>query len=40
MDRRVVVNALSADVIVLMKSELCPTGSIYTNLWKVRVGEN
>jgi 2'-5' RNA ligase len=40
MDRRVVVDPLPADVIVLMKSELCPTGSIYTKLWNVRVGES
>ena len=39
MERPVVIDLLPVDAIVLMKSELCPTGSIYTKIWKVSVGE-
>jgi 2'-5' RNA ligase len=39
MDRPVPVGALDVRLIVLMKSELRPTGSVYTKLWEVGVGE-
>ena len=33
------IGTLSIEAIVLMKSELRPTGSVYTKLWKVRLPE-
>ena len=40
MDRPLTVGTLSVSAIALMKSDLKPTGSVYTRLWEVRVGEN
>lgn len=43
MERPVVLGTLPIEGIVLMKSELRPTGSVYTKLWEVRLnpmGEN
>lgn len=37
LDRPLSLGALTVDSIVLMKSELRPTGSVYTKLWKVRL---
>ena len=38
MDRPVMTGALPVEAIVLMKSELHPTGSVYTKLWEVTLG--
>lgn len=38
MDRPVSLGLLAVESIVLMKSELRPTGSVYTKLWVVRTG--
>jgi 2'-5' RNA ligase len=38
MDRPVSLGLLAVESIVLMKSELRPTGSVYTKLWEVREG--
>lgn len=38
MDRPISLGLLAVESIVLMKSELRPTGSLYTKLWEVRVG--
>lgn len=38
MDRPISLGLLAMDSIVLMKSELRPTGSVYTKLWEVRMG--
>jgi 2'-5' RNA ligase len=38
MDRPVSLGWLAVESIVLMKSELRPTGSVYTKLWEVRTG--
>ena len=38
MDRPVMTGALPVEAIVLMKSELRPTGSVYTKLWEVTLG--
>ncbi len=38
MDRPISSGLLAVDSIVLMKSELRPTGSVYTKLWEVRTG--
>jgi 2'-5' RNA ligase len=40
MDRPVSLGLLAVESIVLMKSELRPTGSVYTKLWVVRTGGN
>jgi RNA 2',3'-cyclic 3'-phosphodiesterase len=40
MDRPVSLGLLAVQSIVLMKSELRPTGSVYTKLWVVRTGGN
>ena len=40
MDRPVSLGLLAVESIVLMKSELRPTGSVYTKLWEVRAGGN
>ena len=38
LDKPVVAGSLMVDGITLMKSELRPTGSVYTRLWEVRIG--
>jgi 2'-5' RNA ligase len=38
MDRPLALGSLAVDAIVLMKSELKPTGSQYTILWSSRLG--
>ncbi|MBI4003136.1 MAG: RNA 2',3'-cyclic phosphodiesterase [Nitrospira defluvii] len=38
LDRPVMIGTLPVEAIVLMKSELRPTGSFYTKLWEVRIG--
>jgi 2'-5' RNA ligase len=38
MDRPISLGVLAVESIVLMKSELRPTGSVYTKLWEVRTG--
>jgi 2'-5' RNA ligase len=38
MDRPILLGLLAVESVVLMKSELHPTGSIYTKLWEVRMG--
>src|SRR6478752_840817 len=40
MDRPISLGLLAVESIVLMKSELRPTGSVYTKLWVVRTGGN
>ena len=37
LDRPVSVGSLAVESLVLMKSELRPTGSVYTKLWEVRL---
>lgn len=37
-DRPIAVGFLAVESVVLMKSELKPTGSVYTKLWDVKVG--
>ena len=37
LDRTLSLGALAVDSVVLMKSELRPTGSVYTKLWDVRL---
>ncbi|HWV46478.1 MAG TPA: RNA 2',3'-cyclic phosphodiesterase [Nitrospira sp.] len=39
-DRPISLGLLAMDSIVLMKSELRPTGSVYTKLWEVRTGDS
>jgi 2'-5' RNA ligase len=36
MDRPIASGVLAVESIVLMKSELRPTGSVYTKLWEAR----
>ena len=38
MDRPLTAGSLSVDAIVLMKSDLKPTGSVYTKLWNAALG--
>lgn len=38
MDRPISLGSLTVESIVLIKSELRPTGSVYTKLWEVRMG--
>ena len=38
MNRPLSLSSLAVDSIVLMRSELKPTGSVYTKLWDVKVG--
>lgn len=38
MDRPISLGSLVVESVVLMKSELRPTGSVYTKLWEVRTG--
>ena len=40
MDRPLSLGLLAVDSVVLMRSELKPTGSVYTKLWDVKVGES
>ncbi len=40
MDRLVALGMLPVEVIILMKSALSPTGSVYRKLWEVRLSEN
>jgi 2'-5' RNA ligase len=40
MDRPLSLGSLAIGSIVLMKSELRPTGSVYTKLWEVRLGRS
>ncbi|MBX3329239.1 MAG: RNA 2',3'-cyclic phosphodiesterase [Nitrospira sp.] len=40
MDRPISLGLLAVESIVLMKSELRPTGYVYTKLWEVRTGGN
>jgi RNA 2',3'-cyclic 3'-phosphodiesterase len=37
MDRPLEVNALPVDAVALMRSELKPTGSVYTALWESKL---
>ena len=37
MDRPFTCESLGIDAIALMKSDLKPTGSVYTKLWEVRL---
>lgn len=37
LDRPLSLGALAVESVVLMKSELKPTGSVYTKLWEVRI---
>ena len=37
LDRPISLGSLPVESIVLMKSELKPTGSVYTRLWEVRM---
>ena len=39
LDSPLSVGTLAMESVVLMKSELKPTGSIYTKLWEVKIGE-
>ena len=39
LDRPISLGSLAVESIVLMKSELKPTGSVYTKLWEVQVKE-
>ncbi|HET6673753.1 MAG TPA: RNA 2',3'-cyclic phosphodiesterase [Nitrospiraceae bacterium] len=38
MDRPVTLGSVTVDSVVLMKSDLRPTGSVYTKLWEAKVG--
>lgn len=40
LDRPLVLGSLAVDSIALMKSELKPTGSVYTKLWSVHLSAN
>jgi len=37
LDRPILLGSLAVESVALMKSELKPTGSIYTKLWSVRL---
>jgi len=39
LDRPILLGSLAVELVVLMKSELKPTGSVYTKLWEVKIGE-
>jgi 2'-5' RNA ligase len=39
LDRPLALGSLAVESVVLMKSELKPTGSVYTELWEVKIGE-
>jgi 2'-5' RNA ligase len=38
LDRPISLGSLALESVVLMKSELKPTGSVYTKLWEVKIG--
>ena len=38
LDRPISLGSLAVESVVLMKSELKPTGSVYTKLWEVKIG--
>lgn len=38
LDRPISLGSLTVESVVLMKSELKPTGSVYTKLWEVKIG--
>ena len=38
MDRPLALGSLAVEAIVLMKSDLKPTGPVYTKLWEVKTG--
>ncbi len=40
LDRPIALGSLSVESVALMKSELKPTGSVYTKLWGARLGGN
>ena len=40
LDRPISLGSLAIETVVLMKSELQPTGSVYTKLWGVRLNGN
>jgi RNA 2',3'-cyclic 3'-phosphodiesterase len=40
LDRPIALGSLSVESVALMKSELKPTGSVYTKLWWARLGGN
>ena len=40
LDRPLSLGSLAMESVVLMKSELRPTGSVYTQLWEARLGGN
>jgi RNA 2',3'-cyclic 3'-phosphodiesterase len=39
LNRPLAIGVLAMGSVALMKSELKPTGSVYTKLWEVQVGE-
>jgi RNA 2',3'-cyclic 3'-phosphodiesterase len=39
LDRPLSLGSLAVESVVLMKSELRPTGSVYTKVWEVKIGE-
>ena len=39
LDRPISLSSLAVESVMLMKSELKPTGSVYTELWEVKIGE-
>ena len=39
LDRPLSLGSLAMESVVLMKSELKPTGSVYTKLWEVKIGK-
>jgi len=39
LDRPLSLGSLAVESVVLMKSELRPSGSVYTKLWEVKIGE-
>jgi len=40
LDRPISLGSLAVESVVLMKSELKPTGSVYTKLWEVKIGRS
>jgi 2'-5' RNA ligase len=39
LDRQLSLGSLAVESVALMKSDLQPTGSVYTKLWEVKIGE-
>ncbi len=39
LDRPISLGSLAVESVVLMKSEFRPSGSVYTKLWEVKIGE-